>query len=146
ATDVGQVLGGVAASTLLGRGWSFLGSRRVIMLIGFPAASVVVGVNTAENPTAALVWLSVSRFWFMFAYTALLTYGMEAGAEEQTALMIGVLNGTFAISNLIVSPLFGALADHSGSYREVIWAVGILPLVGLAAWLLLSHLAARQTS
>src|SRR5262249_50568211 len=96
ATDVGQVLGGVAASTLLRRGWGFLASRRVIMLIGFPAASVVVCVNTAKDPASALVWLSASRFWFMFAYTVLITYGMEAVAEEQTALMNGVMNGTFA--------------------------------------------------
>src|SRR5262245_57115187 len=145
ATDFGQILGGLAASALLARGWSFLASRRLIMLTGFPAAGVIVCANSAEDPAWALVWLSASRFWFMFAYTVLITYGMEAVAEEQTALMNGLLNGTFGISNLIFSPLFGALADRYGAYREVIWLVGISPLVGLAVWLILSHLATRQT-
>jgi MFS transporter, ACS family, hexuronate transporter len=145
-TDIGQILGGVAASALLARGWSFLGSRRLIMLLGFSAASVILYVNTAQDPTSALVWLSASRFWFMFAYTALITYGMEAVAEEQTALMFGVLNGTFGISNLIFSPLFGGLADRYHGYREVIWLVGLSPVVGLAVWLVLSHLSARQTT
>lgn len=146
ATDIGQILGGLTASALLARGWSFLGSRRLIMLMGFPAASVIVFANAARDPTWALVWLSASRFWFMFAYTVLLTYGMEAVAEEQTALLNGLLNATFGVSNLLFSPLFGGLADHYQGYREVIWMVGISPLVGLAAWLILSHLAARQTA
>jgi ACS family hexuronate transporter-like MFS transporter len=144
ATDVGQIMGGLAASGLLARGCGFLASRRLIMMIGFPAASVVLCVNGADEPTSALVWLSVSRFWFMFAYTALITYGMEVVAEQQTALMIGLLNGTFGVSNLLFSPLFGGLADRFDGYREVIWLVGIAPLIGLAVWLVLSHLGARQ--
>jgi len=135
----------VAASALLARGWTFLASRRLIMLIGFPAASVVVFASSAADPSEALVWLSASRFWFMFAYTVLITYGMEAVDERQTAVMAGLLNGTFGVSNLIFSPLFGGMADRSHSYREVIWMVGIAPLIGLAAWLVLSHLAARQS-
>jgi ACS family hexuronate transporter-like MFS transporter len=145
-TDVGQILGGLAASALLARGWSFLASRRLIMLVGFTGATVLVGVNSVDDPTWALVWLSASRFWFMFAYTALITYGMEVVAEQQTALMIGLLNATFGISNLIFSPLFGGLADRYQGYREVIWLVGLAPLVGLAVWLLLSHLGARQSA
>src|SRR5262249_22734495 len=117
----------------------------LIMLMGFPAASVIVFANAAPDPTWALVWLSASRFWFMFAYTVLLTYGMEAVAEEETASLIGLLNATFGVCNLLFSPLFGRLADRYQGYREVIWIVGISPLVGLAVWLVLSHLAARQT-
>jgi ACS family hexuronate transporter-like MFS transporter len=145
ATGVGQMLGGLAASALLARGWSFLASRRLIMLIGFPAAAVMVFANSATDPTWTLVWLSASRFWFMFAYTVLITYGMEVVAEEQTALMIGVLNATFGVSNLIFSPLCGRLADRLGGYREVTWMVAISPLVGLAVWLVLSYLAGRQS-
>jgi len=46
--------------------------------------------------------------------------------------MIGLLNGTFGVSNLIFSPLFGALADRHHGYREVIWLVGMSPWL---AWL-----------
>src|SRR5262245_27881275 len=120
ATDIGQLLGGVAASALLARGWSFLNSRRLIMLMGFPAASVIVFANAAPDPTWALVWVSASRFWFMFAYTVLLTYGMEAVAEEETASLIGLLNATFGVCNLLFSPLFGRLADRYQGYQEVL--------------------------
>ena len=81
----------------------------------------------------------------MFAYTVLITYGMEAVAEEQTALMNGLLNATFGVSNLIFSPLCGGMADHYGGYQEVIWLVGIFPVIGLAVWLVLSRLAVWQT-
>ena len=44
-----QFLPGLTASALLARGWSFLGSRRLIMLMGFPAASVIVFANAAQD-------------------------------------------------------------------------------------------------
>jgi hypothetical protein len=48
------------------------------------------------------------------------------------------------MSNLIISPLFGRLADRSNSYEDVIWIVALSPLVGLAVWLILSQLAMSQ--
>src|SRR5262249_45065383 len=54
ATDVGQILGGVVASWLLRRGWTFLASRTIVMGVGFPMAAVMIAVNAAPSAGWAL--------------------------------------------------------------------------------------------
>lgn len=143
ATDIGQILGGVTASWLLRRGWSFQASRTIVMGVGFPLAAVMIAVNAAPTAGWALFWFSSSRFWFMFAYTAMITYGMETVPENQTGFMTGLMNATFSLCNLLFSPLFGRMVDASENYRGVINLIGVSPIVGLILWLYLSRLHVR---
>jgi len=143
ALDMGQLAGGFAAGILIKNGASFLNARTAVMSFGFLSALAILGMNNETDPQRALIWLNVSRFCFQCAYTVLIVYGIESATEGQTALMSGLMNGMFSASNLIFNPIIGRLADDYG-YHPVIVIVGILPVFGLAGWIVLSRLAMRQ--
>ncbi len=143
ATDLGQIAGGFAAFALLRRGWHFLNARRLVMLVGLVGSAVIIGLNFTTDATVAVWWMNASRFLFQCAYTVLLAYGIESVAENQTALMAGLMNATFSACNFFFNPLIGWLADNHG-YRPVVTLIALTPLAGLACWLALSHQHARR--
>jgi hypothetical protein len=146
ALDLGQIAAGLLLTLLLRRHWSFLAARRLIMTSGFTTAAVMVLMTQTHNLTWTMVWLNLSRFTFQFAYVGLLAYGISVVAEREAARMNGFMNAVFGACNLVFAPLIGRIADvFHKDYRPVIWMVGLIPLVGLAGWTVLSALHARRT-
>jgi len=146
AVDIGQLVGGFAAAWLIKRHWSYLSARRIVMCCGFIGATCILGMNFETDVQRALNWLNASRFCYQAAYTVLLAYGVESVAENQTAFMAGLMNATFSACNFVFSPIIGYLADHHG-YRSVILMIGLVPLLGLVCWIVLSRIpVARQNA
>jgi ACS family hexuronate transporter-like MFS transporter len=143
ATDIGQLGGGFAVFLLVRSGWKFLSARRLMLTIGFCGSALMFCVATAPDADSAVGWICASRLFFQAAYTVLGVYGIEAVHENQTALMAGLLNATFSISNFIFNPIIGWMSDKYG-YGPVVTMISIAPLLGLGGWLVLSHLHARQ--
>ena len=95
---------------------------------------------------ASAVWrLNLSRFAFQAGYTALLVYGIESAPEGQAALMSGLMNAAFSACNFLFNPLIGGMVDRYRGYGPVLIMVGLSPLVGMAAWVVLTALHARGT-
>ena len=146
AMDLGQIAAGVLLTVLLRRHWSFLAARRLIMTSGFTTAAVMVLMTQTHNLTWTMVWLNLSKFTFQFAYVGLLAYEISVVAEREAARMNGFMNAVFGACNLVFAPLIGRIADvFHKDYRPVIWMVGLIPLLGLTGWTVLSTLHARRT-
>ena len=80
---------------------------------------------------------------FQAGYTALLVYGIESAPEGQAALMSGLMNAAFSACNFLFNPLIGAMVDRYHGYGPVLIMVGLSPLGGMAAWVVLTALHAR---
>lgn len=139
ASDIGQVAGGLAVYALLRWGWRFLAARRTIMTLGFLGAVVLIRVNHEPTVPGTMWCINLSRLFFFVGYAALVSYGLESVGEGQTALMAGLMNATFSACNLVFNPLIGKMADHFHQFNQVIVMISLMPLVGLAAWMILSH-------
>jgi ACS family hexuronate transporter-like MFS transporter len=145
AMDVGQILGGYALYVLLARGFSPLASRRIVMTLGFLGALTMLMMVQAPDLNAALLWLNLSRFSFQFAYSALLAYGISAVPESQGGAMNGFMNAIFGLCTFVFSLLIGRVADKLG-FHAVLIMVGVMPLVALVGWWVLSSMAERRAS
>lgn len=145
AMDIGQILGGYALYALLTRGFTPLASRRLVMTVGFLGALTMLMMVQSPNLENALLWLNISRFCFQFAYSALLAYGISAVPEAQGGAMNGFMNAIFGLCTFVFSPLIGRVADQLG-FHAVLIMVGVMPLVALIGWWILSGVAARRTA
>jgi ACS family hexuronate transporter-like MFS transporter len=143
-TDIGQLTGGIVVGVLVRFGWRYLSARRLVIVAGFLGSLLLLKMNGASTPQAAMWWFNFSRLFFTAAYIIVMAHGIETVAEGQTALMNGLMNGTFSACNVIFNPLIGRMADHLGSYQAVIVLVSIVPLFGLVAWLILSAAHSRR--
>ena len=141
--DLGQIVGGVGVSLLVRRGWTFLGARRLLVVGGFLGAMSLLWMINAGDAASAVWRLNLSRFAFQAAYTALLVYGIESAPEGQAALMSGLMNAAFSACNFLFNPLIGAMVDRYHGYGPVLIMVGLSPLGGMAAWVVLTALHAR---
>ena len=102
--------------------------------IGYPAASIIACANSAEAVVGPAL---AERSLLVHEPIPLMTCGMEAVAEQQTASMTGLHQCFVGLSNLIISRSL-ALADHYNGYDGVIGWLRCSPLVGLSVWLVLS--------
>jgi len=144
AMDLGQLVAAALLPTLMRSGWSPLSARRLVMVAGFGGSTLMLLVSTAPNLTMAMTWLNLARFFFQFAYVALLAYGISCVPAEQSGRMNGLMNACFGACNFVFNPLIGKIADvYNKDYRVVLIMVSLSPLIGLVAWLALSQRAAR---
>lgn len=144
AMDLGQLAAAAVLPLLLRAGWSALSARRLVMIAGFGGSLLMLLVTTAPNLTMAMTWMNLARFFFQFAYVALLAYGISCVPPEQAGRMNGLMNACFGACNFVFNPLIGKIADiYNHDYRVVLIMVSLSPLIGLAAWLVLSQRAAR---
>ena len=147
AMDLGQIVAGVLLMFLLRRGWAFLSARRLVMVSGFLGATTMILMNFAPDLAGTMIWLNFSRFCFQFAYVGLLAYGISIVADRETGRMNGFMNATFGACSAVFAPIIGQLSDHfDGNYKPIIWLVGLMPLVGLTGWLVLSRLHDRAVA
>lgn len=147
AMDLGQLTAAAVLPRLMRSGWSPYSARRLVVVAGFGCSALMLLVSVAPNLMLAMTWLNVARFFFQFAYVALLAYGISCVPAEQSGRMNGLMNACFGLCNFVFNPLIGKLADlYHHDYRIVLIMVSLSPLVGLAAWLGLSQRHARRTT
>jgi MFS family permease len=131
--------------TLLRRGWSFLDARRLVMTVGFLGATTMTLMAIAPSLAWALAALDFSRFCFQFGYVALLAYGISVVAEPEAGRMNGFMNAVFGACGAVFNPVIGRIIDVSGKdYGPSLLLVGLIPLIALTCWTVLSALHARH--
>jgi ACS family hexuronate transporter-like MFS transporter len=143
STDVGCILAGVFIRLLVARGWGVAAARK----LGFAAFTGLTGL------AAAVPWVGpgpVMIAFLMVAGAGIL--GLHpyyyALVQEMPARRMGLLSGGLAAIGWIVNGQFqiyvGAEIERTKSYDTGLVIVGLAPLVGLAALLLLSRRRAGQ--
>ncbi|MBA3707872.1 MAG: MFS transporter [Planctomycetes bacterium] len=140
ATDIGQLLGGLSVFVFVRWRWRYLDARTLVMTLGMVGAATILLARTADSGQHAMYWIDLSRLSFQAAYTVLGVYGIESVAENQTALMSGLMNATFSVCNYVLAPRLGRMVDQSHGYDGVLLMIAVLPIVGLVLWIVLSRL------
>jgi MFS transporter, ACS family, hexuronate transporter len=146
AMDLGQITAGFLLIRMFRKGTPFLTARRAIMTTGFIGATTMTLMNFAPTLEWTMVWLDLSRFCFQFAYVGLLAYGISVVSENESGRMNGFMNAIFGACSAVFAVVIGNLSDRfHHDYRPVIWLVGLIPLVGLTGWTILSSQHAKRT-
>ena len=141
--DIGLIAGGAVTSYLSRRGWSLRGARGVAVAIGALLILPAAGTSFVESTflcVALLVLAATGIAWASANYLA----ALQDVSFGNVALTAGVLGGFGNLVSWQVNPLIGEYVDRTGNYHLVFVAIGVLPMVGLAAILLFDQVAARR--
>jgi ACS family hexuronate transporter-like MFS transporter len=136
ATDVGCLTVGFLVKWLAGRGLSVHGARMTTFFLCalLTGLSMLVAVLPASRLLLALLVLigfgSLGQFPTYYAFT------QELSARRM-GNVTGVLSFVFWLSYAIVSGPIGRSIDRTGSYSQVTFVAGLLPMVGFLAIFLL---------
>jgi ACS family hexuronate transporter-like MFS transporter len=114
-------------------------ARPVGMFMLLLALSLVIGATTWTSSVAVVMALMA---WSAFICGGFQMVALKAGSyiypREQAGMMSGVASGSWALANAALSPIIGRLFDQQ-RYSEAFWLIAILPVIGVAMWMLLSR-------
>jgi len=136
STDAGSLLAGLATLGLVRRGWSVHGSR--VMVFSCCALLTCLSVLAASLPPGKLLLavLLIIGFGALGLFPNYYSFSQELTVKRQ-----GILTGTLGCVNWIAMAqlhlLVGGWVDRTQSYTLPIALVGLMPLVAVAALLLL---------
>ncbi|MBM3738966.1 MAG: MFS transporter [Acidobacteria bacterium] len=130
--DLGSVAGGAFSSTLMRRGVPLFRARHIAMLSSallMPAALFAV---RAENPAAAVAWISLATFGHQSWSSNSLTLPADLVTSSRVASVYGLSGGAGALAGTLVSFGLGHVVSQL-SYAPVFTVAALLhPLAALA--------------
>jgi len=116
--------------------------RPVGMFMLLTAVSVTLGLVTmTTSATLAIALISLSTFIGGGFQMVALKVGSYAFPREQSAMMSGIASGSWSLVNFILLQAIGprsSLMDNQ-QWGAIFWIIALLPVVGIAAWLVLSR-------
>jgi ACS family hexuronate transporter-like MFS transporter len=132
ATDVGCLAAGFAVKLLATRGWSVHRSRLLVYLACglLTALSTVVALLPPGPPMLATLLLIGAGALGLFPIYYSLTQELSARHQGKVT---GALGCVAWLASALMHAQIGRWVDRTGSYSTVLFASGLLPLVGLAA-------------
>jgi len=116
--------------------------RPVGMFMLLTAVSVTLGLVTmTTSATLAIALISLSTFIGGGFQMVALKVGSYAFPREQSAMMSGIASGSWSLVNFILLQAIGprsSLMDNQ-QWGAIFWIIALLPVVGIAVWLVLSR-------
>jgi ACS family hexuronate transporter-like MFS transporter len=108
------------------------------------ALSLTFGMAPYTGSVAAtMALMSLSIFACGGFQMVALKVGSFSYPREQAALMTGIASGSWSLVNALVAPIIGRLFDQQ-RWPEAFWLVAVLPVVGVAIWMVLSRRVAQH--
>lgn len=136
AADLGNLGGGAVIRTLTRRGLTTTAARKVVMGICLALVSCAIWVGVVQSQVAVIGLLCLAAMGAAAYMVNYFAFGQEV-EPDHTGLVIGYLGG---LGNLFAAgfmPLAGWISGTRWGFSLNFLIVGLLPLVGLAALLLL---------
>lgn len=136
AADLGNLFGGGVSSVLIARGWSVGAARKLIAVIGGLGMTLLVPTVWSSSFGVIVLCFALSTFAYAAFSTIILNLPADVFPSGSVATVSG-LGGTGAgIGTLAATYLTGRVAD-AHSFAPIIMGASIIPLVAMAAVLLL---------
>ena len=139
AWGVGYFVGGWAADKFAAEE-----RRPVGMFMGLAVCALAFGFTPVAGSLGAAIAL---MGWACFVGGALQMLALKVGSyafpREQAALMTGIASGSWSLVNAGLAPIIGRLFDQQ-RWSDAFWLIALLPVVGVAIWMALSHGDARR--
>lgn len=118
--------------------------RPVGLFVLLTALSLTFGIAPYIGSVAAtMALMSLSIFACGGFQMVALKVGSFSYPREQAALMTGIASGSWSLVNALVAPIIGRLFDQQ-RWPEAFWLVAVLPVVGVAVWMVLSRRVAHH--
>jgi ACS family hexuronate transporter-like MFS transporter len=136
AADAGNFFGGGVSSRLIARGWSVGAARKAIGVFGGLGMTLLVPTIWAESLPAIIACFAVSTFAYAAFSTVILNLPADLFAPASVASVSG-LGGTGAGLGTITAIAITGLVADKYSFAPILVGASILPLVAVAAMLLL---------
>ncbi|MPT48819.1 MAG: MFS transporter [Sphingobium sp.] len=133
AASVGVLLGGYISDTLIRRTGSANIGRKLPIVIGLLLASTIILANFVESNTLVITIMSIAFFG-----QGMVNLGWTLISDVAPKQYIGLTGGVFNLcANLagIVTPIVvGIIVGQTGSFYGALAFIGVLALVGAAAY------------
>jgi MFS transporter, ACS family, aldohexuronate transporter len=116
--------------------------RPVGMFLLLTAISLTLGFTTATTSVAlAMAIISLSTFIGGGFQMLALKVGSYAFPREQAAMMTGIASGSWSLVNFLLLRAIGQWSGwiNGNRWEEIFWLIAVLPVVGIAVWLVLSR-------
>jgi MFS transporter, ACS family, aldohexuronate transporter len=116
--------------------------RPVGMFLLLTAVSLTLGFTTATTSVAvAMAIISLSTFIGGGFQMLALKVGSYAFPREQAAMMTGIASGSWSLVNFLLLRAIGQWSGwiNGNRWEEIFWLIAVLPVVGIAVWLVLSR-------
>ena len=136
AADAGNFFGGGVSSSLIARGWSVGAARKAIGVMGGLGMTLLVPTIWVESLPAIIACFAVSTFAYAAFSTVILNLPADMYAPASVASVSGMGGTGAGIGTILAIYLTGWIAD-SYSFAPVMIGASLLPLVAMAAMLLL---------
>jgi len=112
------------------------------MFLLLVALSLTLGATTwTKDASIAIALISLSTFIGGGFQMVALKVGSYAFPREQSAMMSGIASGSWSLVNFILLQAIGprsSLMDNQ-QWGAIFWIIALLPVVGVAVWLVLSR-------
>jgi len=136
AADLGNFFGGGFSSFLIRRGWSVGAARKCIAVIGGLGMTLLIPTVWATSFTTLVACFAVSTFAYAAFSTIILNLPADLFPSGSVASVSG-LGGTGAgLGTIAAIYLTGWVSDRY-SFEPILFGASIIPLVAMAAVLLL---------
>jgi ACS family hexuronate transporter-like MFS transporter len=136
ASGLGEIVGGGSSSLLVRRGWEPIRARKAVSVAFAAVCLLAVLVPAAHSPAAAIALICCSTFGndaLSATHMAVLTDLFPSEILARVTGLTGVGDNVISIAVMLGT---GIVVDHF-SYLPVFVAVGVMPVLAVAALLLL---------
>ena len=136
ASDLGNLFGGGFSSYLIHRGWPVLRARKFVIIFGSIGMVLLIPAIFTSRFALIIALFSISSFAYASWSTMLLSLPTDLYPSRTVATVSGWSGTGGGIGTIISTFLVGWVTDRY-SFRPILIAGGLLPLLGTALVLLL---------
>ncbi len=136
AADLGNFAGGGLSSALIARGWRVGAARHTVVVAGaLGMLFLIPAIYTSSLGWIALC-LAIATFWYAALSTMILNLPADLYPTSSVASVSGMSGTAAGIGTIVATYVTGLVADRY-SFEPLLIAGSIIPLIGMAALLLL---------
>jgi MFS transporter, ACS family, aldohexuronate transporter len=132
AADVGSVGGGWLSSSLMRRGWTANGARKLAMLVCALSVVPIVAASEVRNLWAAVALISVAAAAHQGWSANLFTLPSDMFPRAAVGSIVGIGGTAGAVGGMLIAKLTGWILETTGSYVPVFLIAATTYLVALA--------------
>jgi MFS family permease len=123
--------------------------RPIGMFVLLTAISLTLGLTTMTvSVPLAIGLISLSTFIGGGFQMVALKVGSYAFPREQSAMMSGIASGSWSLVNFILLQAIGPRSNlmDNQQWGAIFWIIALLPVIGVAVWLVLSRNQAQAVA
>ena len=136
--DAGKIGGGYISSLLIKRGWCLDRSRKTVLSVGVVCLASSLLAVAAGTPLGFIMLISIATFGHGCWATASQTVPGDLVADRWVGTVYGITACGGGLGAIIFMQATGKLVDISHSFNTPLILAGLLPMLGLAAFMLVT--------